>query len=67
MDEGFASGIKLAYPPRYSYIFENGDETEVTKVLRNRMECPSYEVCVNWAIYQKNVSIILSDLYAELH
>ena len=34
MDELFASGIRLAYPQEYSYIFENGDETEVSKVKK---------------------------------
>jgi hypothetical protein len=28
LDELFASGIKLAYPPENSFIFVNGDETE---------------------------------------
>jgi len=65
MDELFASGIKLAYPTEYNLIVENGDETEVSKVKQNRVICPSYEICVNWAKYQKNVSIILVDKDAE--
>ena len=65
MDELFASGIKLAYPTDYSFIFENGDEKEASKVLINRVDCPSYDVCVMWAMYQKNVSFILPDHYAE--
>jgi hypothetical protein len=32
MDELFASGIKLAYPPEYSYMFERRDDTEQSKV-----------------------------------
>ena len=31
LDELFASGIKLAYPPEYNFIFVNGDETEASK------------------------------------
>jgi hypothetical protein len=31
MDELFASGIKLGYPPQYNFSFENGDETEGSK------------------------------------
>jgi hypothetical protein len=65
MDELFASGIKLAYPPEYSFIFENGDETESLKVQKNRVNCPSYEVCKKWAKYHKNVSILLVDKVAE--
>jgi hypothetical protein len=30
MDELFASGITLDYPPGYNFIFENGDETDVS-------------------------------------
>jgi hypothetical protein len=65
MDELFASGIKLAYPPEYRYIFDNGDEREVSKVLRNRVVCPSFYDCLIWAMYQKNVSFIMPDHYAE--
>jgi hypothetical protein len=65
MDELFASGIKLAYSPEYSFIFENGDETVASKVQRNLVICPSYQVCKNWAKYQKNASILLADMIAE--
>jgi len=65
MDELFASGMKLAYRPEYSYIFEQGDETELTKVQRNLANCPSYDVCLDWAKYQKNVSILMIDTNAE--
>jgi len=64
-DELFTSGMKLAYPQEYSFIFERGDETELSNVERNRANCPSYKVCMNWAIYQRNVSILLSDRTAE--
>jgi hypothetical protein len=67
MDELFASGIKLAYPPQYNFIYESGDERELSIVKRNRVNCSSYEVCVDWAKYQKNVSILLDDMYAEVH
>jgi hypothetical protein len=35
LDELFTLGINLAYPPEYGFIFENGDETEATKVQSN--------------------------------
>jgi hypothetical protein len=38
----FASGTKLAYPPEYSFIFVNADETEISKVKRIRANCQSY-------------------------
>jgi hypothetical protein len=62
MDELFASGIKLAYPKGNKII---GDETEASNVRRNRVDCPSYGVCLNWAKYQKNISIVVSDMVAE--
>jgi len=64
MDELFASGVKLAYPPGYNFIFENGDESENSKVQRNRANCPTYGVCEKWVKYQ-NVSILLEDKLAE--
>jgi hypothetical protein len=66
MDELFASDIKLAYPPHYSFIFEDGDETEASHVRRKLAKCPSFFICENWAIYQRNVSLLLIDLDAEL-
>jgi hypothetical protein len=65
MDELFASDIKLAYRPGLSYIFENGDETEAANVRRKHVDCPSVEVCANWAKYHKNVSFLFSDIYYE--
>ena len=64
-DELFASGIKLAYQPEHNFIFERGDETEAAKVHRNRANCPSYKVCMEWAKCQKNVSILMDDRIAE--
>jgi hypothetical protein len=65
MNQLFASGMKLAYPTRLNFIFEKGDETEKSVVQRNRVNCPSIQVCENWAKYQKNVSIFLIDKVAE--
>jgi hypothetical protein len=65
MDELFTSGIGLAYPPGENFIFEKGDERESSNVKRNRVNCPSFEVCVEWAKYQKNVSVLLLDKVAE--
>jgi len=64
-DELFASGIKLAYPTEYSFIFESSDETEISNVQRNLVNCPSQDVCEDWAKYHKNVSILLLDRVAE--
>jgi hypothetical protein len=66
MDELFASGIKFAYEEENSFLFEMADGTEWSKMQRNRAICPSKEVCANWAKYQKNVSIALSDIIAEI-
>jgi len=55
MEEMFASGIKLAYPLEYNFIFEKGDEIGKSIVKRNRVNCPSIRVCENRAKYQNNV------------
>ena len=31
------------------------------------MNCPSYDECMNWAIYQKNISNLSADMFAELN
>ena len=67
MDELFESGINLAYHPMHQFIFENGEETEVSVVQRNRANCLSYRACVKWAIYYKNASILFADLNAEMY
>jgi hypothetical protein len=65
MDELFDSGIGLAYQSGYNFFFDEGEETEASKVKQNSVICPSDEICVNWAIYQKNVSVLLEDMFAE--
>jgi hypothetical protein len=67
MDELFSSGITLAYMQGHNYIFQNNDEKEAMKLHRNHVVCPSEIICLNWVIYQKNVSILLADISAELH
>jgi len=67
MDELFASGINLAYPPEYSYLFEKIGGTELSNVERNRANCPDFNVCVKWAKSHKNVSILIVDKIAEQH
>jgi hypothetical protein len=66
MDELVASDIQLAYKPFYSIIFENSDETELSKVQRNLLSCPIFKVCLDWARYQNNASILVPDIGAEL-
>ena len=65
MDKLFESGIKLAYPREYSFIFENVDERGLSNVERNLVICLSYQNCANRAMYQMNVSDVLVDMIAE--
>jgi hypothetical protein len=65
MDELFASGIKPAYHQGYNFIFDKGDETEASKLQSNRVNCQSFNVCVEWAKYKRDVSILLDDVVTE--
>jgi hypothetical protein len=65
MDELFASDIKLACRPENNFIFQNFDETELSKILGNRVNCPKNDGCLNWTMYHKNVSIMVDDTRAE--
>jgi hypothetical protein len=65
MEELFASSIKLAYPPEQNVIFQKFVETQLLNVQRFYVNCQSTESCLSWALYHKNVSIILDDTWAE--
>jgi hypothetical protein len=67
MEELYASGIKLAYDPDYSFVLETGDEKDLSKVRSNLANCTEYWICLEWALYQKNVSILLTDTEVEYH
>jgi hypothetical protein len=66
MDELFGSGMKLAYQSHHSFFFDNGNETELPEVRRYQANCPSFDDCVNWAMYHKNVSVLLSDYFFQI-
>jgi hypothetical protein len=66
MDELFGSTMKLAYHPKHSFVFENGNKTEVSNVRRKKASCPSLSVCVNWAKHYKNVSVLMSDYQFQI-
>jgi hypothetical protein len=65
MDELFASCIKLAYPEFYNLFLEQIEGTEFKQVRINHVNCPSFVVCVAWAKYNKNASMLLLDKFAE--
>jgi hypothetical protein len=66
-DELYASGMTLAYPDAYNYIFESGDETEISKFKKNLVKCRGYAFCLKWTKYHRNATILTSDLHAELN
>jgi hypothetical protein len=67
MDELFVSGFKLAYHPGHSYIIENGDEREASKLQRNLAKFPSFFLCLDLATNHRNMSVLVSDLNAEIY
>jgi hypothetical protein len=66
MDELFASGMKLAYHPESNFVFEISEKTEVSKVQSNLANCPRFWDCYEWAIHDKNVSIMFDDYEVEI-
>jgi hypothetical protein len=67
MDELLASGIKLAHGNSHSAFFDDSEETKASKSKGTFVNCPSPEVCIDWAKYQKNVSILFFDTLAEIN
>jgi hypothetical protein len=66
VDELLASDIKIGSAAKRSYVFEDFDETETLKVKQNHVICPSISVCFEWALFYKNVSLMIPDTLAEL-
>ena len=66
MDELLASGIKLAYLSRYNSIFENYDETEISKIRRYRVIYPSDSKSFKLAVNHKNISLFIPYLNDEI-
>jgi len=66
MDELLASGIKLAYNSLLSDYLLFRSEKEDKEIVRNSANCPAYAVCFNWAMYHKNVSILLKEHFIEM-
>jgi hypothetical protein len=65
-DELYASGNKLAYPREHNFFFDKFEEKEASFIKRNSVNCPSVYVCNDWVKYQKNVSILMADIFAEI-
>jgi hypothetical protein len=66
MDELFASDIKFSFEKFHRHIFKIGDETKTFTIFRNSVDFPSFDVCLEWAKYQKNLSIIFPDIATEI-
>ena len=65
LDELFASGVKVADPYGYNFIFVKDNETEVSKIQRNIVDYRIILDCIYWAKFHKNISIFFSDIIAE--
>jgi len=66
-DEMFASDIKFAYLSHVDVIIETAYETQASKLNSHHVNCPRHETCVDWAIHQKNVSVLFQDILAEIY
>ena len=59
MDELYTSGIKLAYTDEFNFIFERDEKSVLSKVLKYRVNCPSFNICVELVKNQKNMSFFI--------
>lgn len=66
MDELFSSRIQLGYPDEYNYFFQRSDETEATKSHKRPTYCPSYDIGSQSSKNQKNNSVLISDISADI-
>ena len=53
MDELLASGIGLAYPGDTIHLFEEIYRTQSSQIRSNYVNCSLYDICLEWAKYQK--------------
>jgi hypothetical protein len=67
MDELFASDIKPAFSPSYSDFFEENDDVTVSKINKYFVNFSSNNVTLDWVKYEKNVSVLLMDKFAEIN
>jgi len=65
LDELLASDIRLVYSQNFIQRIEKREGTLSLQFQKKHMNCPSFKVCVAWANYHKNLSIILIDKLAE--
>jgi hypothetical protein len=65
MNELFAIGLKLAILPEFNFVLENVDETEISKVQRNRVNFHIYDDGLDWANHRKNTVIFVGNLNVE--
>ena len=65
MDELFETRFKFGYTDNYNSIFERGEKRELQKVLINHLNFPSFNICIEWVKIQKNMLVLLFDMFAE--
>jgi hypothetical protein len=65
MDGLLASRIKLAFPLISADSTGIADEIEASGLNGHIVYCPLYNICVEWALYQKNLLVLLPDVFAE--
>jgi hypothetical protein len=61
LDELFASGIKFFYTPGFADLFSNTAEKGESLVEMNLADCETFGDCFDWAIYGKNVSVLVRE------
>jgi hypothetical protein len=66
LDELFASGIKFFYTLEFEDLFSNSVEKEESNVEMKFADCESFHHCFSWAVYGKNVSILMREEWFDV-
>jgi len=65
IDQMLDSEIKYGYYPLFDDVYLVSGDANSGTILRNRIKCPVFQVCLKWAYMYKNISLILDELSVE--
>jgi hypothetical protein len=61
VEQMLASDMKFGFDQGYEVFFNDTSDSTDNTILKNAVGCLYYDTCLNWTIYEHNISTILSD------